>query len=270
MTDRYAIIGHPVAHSRSPEIHAAFARETGQSMVYERLPAPVDGFRTTTDRFRAEGGRGANVTLPFKMEACEYATKLTERARLAGAVNTLSFEASEVHGDNTDGVGLCRDITDNLKLCLEGSRILLIGAGGAARGVVGPLLSCRPLALAISNRTFGRAEEITNAFSHLGPVAAIPPTDLATKQFDIIINATSASLADSLPLVPGSCFRSGVLAYDMMYGKGATPFLTLAASRGATTADGLGMLVEQAAEAFFVWRGVRPVTAHIIAQLRRE
>ena len=268
MTDRYAVIGHPLAHSRSPEIHAAFARETGQAVAYERLPAPLDGFHATVDEFRVGGARGANVTLPFKLEAYGYANQLTERARQAGAVNTLKFDGARILGDNTDGIGLCRDIVDNLKRPLTGARILLIGAGGAARGVIGPLLSAGPQMLAITNRTFSKAGEIASHFSNLGPVKAISPADLAAERFDILINATSASLADNLPLVPVTCFQPGVLAYDMMYGKGQTPFMALAAGAGARTADGLGMLVEQAAEAFFVWRGVRPATASVLAQLR--
>jgi shikimate dehydrogenase len=268
MTDRYAVIGHPVAHSRSPEIHAAFALETGQAMVYERLLAPLDGFHAAVEAFRAGGACGASVTLPFKLEAYRYANELTERARQAGALNTLKFDGARILGDNTDGVGLCRDIVDNLKVPLSGARILLIGAGGAARGVIGPLLSAGPQRVVITNRTFSKAGEIMKHFSSLGPVEAIPPGDLTAQRFDILINATSASLADSLPPVPVACFQPGVLAYDMMYGKGHAAFMVLAASAGARTADGLGMLVEQAAEAFFVWRGMRPATFSVLAQLR--
>ncbi len=268
MTDRYVVIGHPIAHSRSPEIHAAFARETGQAMSYQRMLAPLDGFQVTVEAFRASGGRGANVTLPFKLEAFRYANELTERARQAGAVNTLKFHGAQILGDNTDGVGLCKDIVVNLKMPLAGARILVIGAGGAARGVIGPILSAAPQGVAITNRTFSKAVELANHFSNLGPVSAIRADDLPTRQFDIVINATSASLAGSALLVPALIFRPGALAYDMMYGKSQTPFMVLAASAGARTADGLGMLVEQAAEAFFVWRGVRPATAAVIAQMR--
>ena len=268
MTDRYAVIGNPIAHSRSPEIHAAFARETGQAMVYERLYAPPDGFLSTVEAFRASGARGANVTLPFKIEAFGYANDVTDRAHRAGAVNTLTFEGARILGDNTDGIGLCRDIIENLKVSLAGVRILLIGAGGAARGVIGPLISAGPRTMSITNRTMSRADEIVKDFSKLGPVGAIAPAALATHHFDILINATSASLEDRMPLMPAACFQPGALAYDMMYGKGQTPFLALAASAGARTTDGLGMLVEQAAEAFFIWRGMRPKTAHIMAQLR--
>ena len=268
MTDRYAVIGHPVAHSRSPEIHAAFAREAGQTIVYDRLLAPLDGFLATVEVFRASGALGANVTLPFKLEAYGYANELTERARQAGAVNTLKFDGAHILGDNTDGVGLCRDIVDNLEVPISGARILLIGAGGAARGVLGPLISAGPQTIAITNRTFSKADAIAKYFSSLGPIKAVSAGDLALQRFDILINATSASLSHSLPPVPVSCFQPGVLAYDMMYGEGPTPFMALAASAGARVADGLGMLVQQAAEAYFVWRGVRPATARVMAQLR--
>ncbi|MBL0121960.1 MAG: shikimate dehydrogenase [Betaproteobacteria bacterium] len=268
MTDRYAVIGHPVAHSRSPEIHAAFARQTGQVMSYERMLAPLDGFQATIETFRTGGGCGANVTLPFKMEAYQYANELTPRARQAAAVNTLKFQGAQILGDNTDGVGLCRDIIDNLNVPLVDARILVVGAGGAAHGVIGPLLSARPQMVAITNRTFSKAVELADYFSDLGPIAAISAGDLHVQKFDIIINATSASLAGSVPMVVASIFKPGALAYDMMYGKGQTPFMALAESEGARTADGLGMLVEQAAEAFFLWRGVRPATAVVIAQMR--
>ena len=270
MTDRYAVIGHPVAHSRSPEIHATFARETEQAMVYERLLAPRDGFQAAVEAFRASGARGANVTVPFKFDAFQYANELTARACQAGAVNTLKFDGARILGDNTDGAGLCRDIVDNLKVPLAGARILLIGAGGAARGVIGPLLLAGPQSVAVTNRTFSKADEIAKHFASLAPVTAISADDLAAQRFDILINATSASLAGSLPPVPTACFQPGVLAYDMMYGKGQTPFMALAAGAGARTADGLGMLVEQAAEAFFVWRGVRPATTGVMTQLRMQ
>ncbi len=237
-------------------------------MSYERLLAPLDGFVTSADAFRAGGGRGANVTLPFKVEAFHYATELTARARQAGAVNTLKFEGARVVGDNTDGVGLCRDIVDNLKVPLSGTRILLIGAGGAARGVIGPLLAAAPQLVTITNRTLFRAEEIAAQFCSVGPVDAASAAELSTRRFDVVINATSASLADSLPPVPVTCFQPGVLAYEMLYGKGQTPFMTLAASAGARAEEGLGMLVEQAAEAFFVWRGIRPATGGVLDQLR--
>jgi len=268
MTDRYAIIGHPVAHSKSPEIHAMFARETGQDLTYERLLAPLDGFHQAVEQFRLEGARGANVTVPFKLDAFRYASELTVRARLAGAVNTLRFDADRIVGDNTDGVGLCADLVNNLGVVLSGARILMVGAGGAARGVIGPLLAANPAQLVITNRTYQRAEEVARQFDGDRRPVAMTLQQLPAQRFDVVVNATSASLSDSLPLIPVSCFDAGSLAYDMMYGIGQTPFLTLASQAGARTADGLGMLVEQAAEAFFVWRGVRPATLPVIKQLR--
>lgn len=272
MTDRYAIVGHPVAHSKSPQIHALFARETGQDMSYERLLAPVDDFRNAIEIFRQSGAKGANVTLPFKLEAFRYASELSERSRLAGAVNTLRFDDEAIWGDNTDGIGLCDDLTKNLRVVLTGARILIIGAGGAARGVVGPLLTAEPSQLAITNRTHARAEEIADAFAAVGKtqVAALSLAQLPAQRFDLVINATSASLAEDLPPVPVSCFGEAALAYDMMYGIGQTPFLALAEKAGARTADGLGMLVEQAAESFHIWRGVRPATAPVIERLRAD
>ena len=237
-------------------------------MVYERLLAPLDGFRATVDAFRGSGARGANVTLPFKIAAYQYADQLTARARAAGAVNTLKFDGSRVLGDNTDGIGLCRDIIDNLNVPLADARILLIGAGGAARGVIGSLMSAGPQRISITNRTMSRAEQIVKDFSTLGPVDAIPPAELPAQRFDIVINATSASIEGNLPLISGACFQPGMLAYDMMYGKGQTPFMALAARADARATDGLGMLVEQAAEAFHLWRGARPATAAVIVQLR--
>lgn len=272
MTDRYAIIGHPVAHSKSPEIHAAFARETRQDLTYERLLAPLTEFLQTVMAWRTSGAAGANITLPFKMQAFEFATDRTERARRGGAVNTLKFEGDRVIGDNTDGIGLCRDIIDNLGFAIEGKRVLLLGAGGAARGVVGALLDAAPQHLAISNRTLAKAEAIVKRFGIDGAnpdFAVLPPSELPSARFDLIINATSASLGQDLPVVPTTCFAAGCLAYDMMYGMGQTPFLAVAANAAARTADGLGMLVEQAAESFMLWRGVRPSTAPVLAMLRQ-
>jgi shikimate dehydrogenase len=267
MTDRYIVIGHPVAHSLSPGIHAAFARATGQDMSYDRLLAPLDGFAQTVARFRADGGKGANVTVPFKEEAFRLADSLSERARGAGAVNTLRCDAQGLFGDNTDGAGLVADLGHNLQLEMAGRRILLLGAGGAARGVLQPLLEQQPLGLVIANRTRERAQALAAVSPLLhgcgfDELAAMPA-------FDIVINATSASLSgEALPL-PDRLFAPGALAYDMMYGKGETAFLAWARRHGAArTADGLGMLVEQAAEAFFLWRGVRPDTAPVLAMLR--
>ena len=270
MTDRYAVIGNPVAHSRSPQIHAAFARECGEDIQYERLLAKPTGFVETVEAFRIDGASGANVTLPFKLEAFAYAGVRTARARRGKSVNTLQFEKNRIVGDNTDGVGLCRDIERNIGQPLEGSRILLIGAGGAARAVVGALLDCRPEILAITNRTPAKAQSIVDEFDAKKIFCAVGLAELPSRRFDVLINATSASLTASLPMVPSSCFEKKALAYDMMYGIGLTPFLTLAASTGARTADGLGMLVEQAAEAFFVWRGTRPSTGSVLKLLKQD
>ena len=272
MTDRYAIIGNPVAHSKSPEIHAEFARETRQNLSYERVLAPLDNFRQAINAWRNSGAAGANITLPFKLEAFEFATERTARARRGGAVNTLKFNSGKIIGDNTDGVGLCRDIVDNLGFPIAGKRVLLLGAGGAAHGVAGALLDAAPSLLAITNRTLHKAEAIVEHLAGNDTVRnfrVLPLAALPASRFDLIINATSASLSDSLPLVPTSSFAEGCLAYDMMYGMAQTPFLMLAANSGARTADGLGMLVEQAAESFMLWRGVRPSTAPVLAMLRQ-
>ena len=270
MTDRYAVFGHPVAHSKSPEIHAAFALASGEALTYERVLVPLDGFLAAIEAFRAGGGRGASITLPFKLEAYSFANDLSERARAAGAVNTLKFEGAQVFGDNTDGIGLCRDIVDNLKVPIKGARILLIGAGGAARGAMGPLLSAEPNVLVTTNRTFLKSTELAAHFSARGPVLAISSGALASHRFDIVINATSASIEGAAPQVPSECIEKGGLAYEMMYGKEPTPFMVSAAMLGARVADGLGMLVEQAAEAFYLWRGVRPTTSGVIAELRSK
>ena len=270
MTDRYAVIGHPVAHSQSPVIHAAFARMMSQPMSYERLLAPVDGFATVVDAFRKSGARGANVTTPFKLDAYHYANDLSARARAAGAVNTLTFDGEKVGGDNTDGIGLCHDIVENLRTSLAGARILLVGAGGAARGVIGPILEARPKQLCIVNRTMSKGVDLANRFQSLGPVMATAIEDPTARHFSIVINATSASLEGTLPAMPAQSFAAGGLAYDMVYGKGVTPFMAEATRAGANVSDGLGMLVEQAAEAFFVWRGVRPATAEVIAMMRAK
>ena len=268
MTDRYAVIGNPVEHSRSPQIHAAFARQTGQDLTYERILAPLDRFAETVDAFRAGGGMGVNVTVPFKMDAWRYVTRHTDRAANCGAVNTIKWNGHESDGDNTDGIGLVRDIERNLGVGIAGKRILIVGAGGAARGVAGDVLREKPARLAITNRTEQRAMEVAHAVSMLGEMEVVAADALSRRQFDIVINATSASLSGEVPQVPAECFASDALAYEMMYGKGLTPFLTLAAGAGARTADGLGMLVEQAAEAFHFWRGVRPETAPVVAMLR--
>jgi shikimate dehydrogenase len=265
MTDRYAVVGNPIAHSKSPRIHALFATQTAQDMVYEALLAPLDGFAATVRDFIAAGGRGMNVTVPFKEEAFRLATSLSERARAAGAVNTLSFADGEIRGDNTDGTGLVRDITGNLGLAIRGQRVLLLGAGGAARGVILPLQAEKPASLTIANRTAEKAQALA---------AASPGCEgggfdeLGGRTFDLIINATSAGLTGGvLPRLTFN-FAPGCLAYDMVYGKD-TDFLRQAAEAGVDRADGLGMLVEQAAEAFLVWRGMRPETAQVLKELRQ-
>ena len=264
MTDRYAVFGHPIAHSKSPQIHAAFARQTGQDMSYEAILAPKDGFADCVATFIAAGGRGANVTVPFKEEAFRLASRLSPRAQRAGAVNTLVFEADGIFGDNTDGAGLVADLSRNLHCTVAGKRVLLLGAGGAARGVIEPLLDQQPAALVIANRTVSRAEELAELF---GRGVRACGFDAADTPFDLVINATAASLAGDLPPLSPRVFTPDTLAYDMMYGRD-TPFLDFARTHGARTADGLGMLVEQAAEAFCLWRGVRPDTAPVIAVLR--
>ncbi len=272
MTDRYAVVGNPVAHSKSPLIHAQFARQTGQDIEYGRLFAPLDGFRATVEAFRSAGGRGLNVTLPFKLEAFGLTQQRSPRALDAAAVNTLRFESDGIVGDNTDGVGLVRDLEGNLGFAIAGQRVLLMGAGGAAQGVMGPLLDAGPRALLVGNRTENKARALVDRFGARAGGAELRASSyegLAGRQFDLIINATSASLSDTVPELPHGVFAPGCAAYDMMYGKGLTPFLQLAQREGASRlADGLGMLVEQAAESFFVWRGVRPLTAPVIAQLK--
>ena len=271
MTDRYCVFGNPIAHSRSPAIHAAFAATCGQDMVYEARLAAVDGFTLAISEFVAAGGKGANVTVPFKEEAFRLSTRLSERAARAGAVNTLTFNGNETVGDNTDGAGLVRDITGNLNCPLAGKRILLLGAGGAARGVIAPLLADQPAALFIANRSGDKAAALAAAFADIAVVDGGDFAKIAGKSFDLVINATSASLAgQTLPLPPG-VFATGSLVYDMMYGKGDTPFMAQAREQGAARcSDGLGMLVEQAAEAFFVWRGMLPETGAVLADLRRQ
>lgn len=270
--DRYAVIGNPIAHSKSPWIHAAFARQTGQALRYEALLAPLDGFARTVAEFRAHGGRGLNVTVPFKLEAFALAERHTARAELAGAVNTLAFGSDGILGDNTDGAGLVRDLTAKLGCTLAGRRVLLLGAGGATRGAVLPIARAGAARIAIANRTAAKADELAHELApHLGgvPLAGGGFDALAGEApFDVVINATSASLGGDAPAVPPAAFAPGALAYDMVYGKGLTPFLKLAQAAGAArVADGVGMLVEQAAEAFAWWRGVRPDTREALTRL---
>lgn len=272
MSDRYAVIGHPVAHSKSPWIHAQFARATGQDIEYVRLEAPLDGFARTVDDFRAAGGRGANVTLPFKEQAYRYCAATSPRAHAAQAVNTLVLDRGAPWGDNTDGVGLVRDLEHNIGFPLAGRRVLLMGAGGAAQGVLAPLLEAGAAQIVIVNRNVEKARALEARFlataqASGAALAACGYGALRGESFDIVLNATSAGLADELPPLPDGLFRPGGLAYDMVYGR-ETPFLAFARSAGARPHDGAGMLVEQAAESFFVWRGVRPDTRPVLAALR--
>jgi shikimate dehydrogenase len=270
MTDRYAVIGNPIAHSRSPDIHAQFAAQTGQQIRYERLLAPLDGFVAAVDAFRAAGGRGLNVTVPFKLQACDYADRLSPRAQAAGAVNTLVFGSVGVEGDNTDGVGMVRDIAGRHQTVLDGLRVLLVGAGGAARGVLLPLLQAGVAAVLIVNRTPDKARAL--ALASADPRVTGCGFDELDKagRFDLLVNATSAGLDDAAPPLPTSCYANARLAYDMVYGARPTPFMQIARSQGcAMSCDGLGMLVEQAAESFRIWRGVMPETEPVYQQLRQ-
>jgi shikimate dehydrogenase len=276
MTDRYAVFGNPIGHSKSPRIHALFAAQTGQDISYQAILAEKDSFAAAIGAFVAAGegpARGANVTVPFKEEAFRLATRRTARAEAAGAVNTLSFEAGAMIGDNTDGAGLVRDLKHNLGCDPAGRRILLLGAGGAARGVILPLLLESPAELLIANRTEETAARLALEFSRLpGCAVAVKPdsvgfANLSGRQFDLVINATSAGLSGAVLPVPTSIFGPRCVAYEMVYGR-ETAFMAQARAAGARVADGLGMLVEQAAEAFYVWRGVRPHTAPVLAALK--
>jgi shikimate dehydrogenase len=268
MTDRYAIFGNPAKHSKSPTIHAAYARATGQDLTYEVIEAPVDGFAAAVAAFRASGGRGGNVTMPFKLEAFALATDLSERARLAGAVNTLKFDGDHIYADNVDGVGLVNDIQRNFGFPIAGRRVLLLGAGGAARGALLPILEQRPALLVVANRTVAKAKTLGEQFGRFGNLVTGGYSDLGDQTFDLVINATSASMRGELPPITRTAFAPGCLAYDLVYGRGLTPFLALARDAGAgRLADGVGMLVEQAAEGFAWWRGVRPETRAMIEAL---
>lgn len=265
--DRYAVLGNPIQHSKSPLIHAAFAKQTNQVLSYERILTPLDDFAGTIKKLIAQGYKGVNVTVPFKFEAFSLCNTHTGRAQVAGAVNTLTFKDGQVSGDNTDGAGLVRDITHNLKHILHNKRVLLLGAGGAAEGVVQPLLTCELSSMVIANRTIEKAERmISRQDGVFNRLKASTYTDL-TNSFDIIINATSAGLTDTALPISNTVFAKNCLAYDMMYGR-ETPFIAQARANGAQVADGLGMLIEQAAEAFYIWRGVRPDTKPVIEMMR--
>lgn len=270
--DLYAVLGNPVAHSQSPFIHAAFAQQTGERVVYERLLCPMDGFEAAVRRFAAEGGRGCNVTVPFKFEAPALASACSARATLAGAANVLRFDATGWWADNTDGIGLVRDIEHGAGVPLAGLRVLLIGAGGASAGVLGPLLEAGPAAVWVANRNPDKALALVQRHAALASRqgVALAAGDLAspTGRFDVLINASASSLAGAAVPVAAERLAPGALAVDLMYGAAALPFLDWGQTAGAVPRDGLGMLVEQAAEAFFVWRGVRPQTTPVLQALR--
>lgn len=273
MTDKYAVIGNPIDFSKSPFIHGEFARSVDHALTYTKILGPLGGFKDTVDAFRAAGGLGLNITAPFKLDAFAYADERSPSAQLAGAINCLKFEGLRVRGENFDGVGLVRDVVYNLGQPLAGRRVLLLGAGGAARGALLPFLAEGPSELVIVNRHLDKAETLASvARQHAQPSTRIQAAaygDLEDQHFDIVFNATSASLAGELPPVPASVFSGCALAYELAYAKGLTPFLRLAGNAGAgRMVDGVGMLAEQAAEAFAWWRGVRPDTAAVIEQLR--
>ncbi|MCX2778482.1 shikimate dehydrogenase [Microbulbifer thermotolerans] len=270
MTDNYAVVGNPIAHSLSPRIHGAFAAQTGQDIHYGRQLVEEGAFAAFARGFFASGGCGLNVTMPFKLDACDFADELTERARAAGAVNTLKkLHDGRVLGDNTDGAGLVSDILDNLGWVIRDRRVLVLGAGGAARGVLLPLLAETPERIHIANRTVAKAEWLAKEFSADAEITAGGLEEFPCA-FDLIINASSAGLSNEMPRLPEKILGENCKAYDMVYGAEPTPFMCWAKARGATVADGLGMLVGQAAESFFLWRGLRPDVAPILQQLRKE
>jgi shikimate dehydrogenase len=273
--DRYAVAGNPVEHSRSPLIHAQFAQQTGQAVDYGRLLCPLDGFKAHIRAFAADGAKGCNVTVPFKFEAFELATRRTPRAELAQAANTLRFDTEDEGGwlaDNTDGVGLVRDITVNAGVPLAGRRVLLLGAGGASAGVLGPLIEARPAEIVMANRTVDKAETIVARHAAFAAQHGVRLSACGLQApgegFDVFVNGTAASLAGSGVPVGAQVLRPGALALDMMYGPAAQAFLDWARQHGAVARDGLGMLVEQAAESFALWRGVRPDTRPVLAHMR--
>jgi shikimate dehydrogenase len=268
MTDKYAVIGNPIGFSKSPSIHRAFAQATAQDIDYTTIEGPLSGFAEAVDAFRAAGGRGLNITAPFKLNAFAYASECSERAQLAGAANAMKFDGERVLAENFDGVGLVRDVVHNLKTPLKGRRVLLLGAGGAARGALLPFLAQEPAELVIANRNVNKASELAKIGTAKGRVRGCTYSELVGDTFDVVFNATSASLRAELPPVPASVFGPGCLAYELAYGKGLTPFLRLAQNAGVLQlADGVGMLAEQAAEAFEWWRGMRPDTSAVIKVL---
>lgn len=269
MTDRYAVMGNPVLHSKSPRIHSRFAAQTHQDLRYDAMLVEPGHFAEAVTDFFASGGRGLNITVPFKQEAFALADDLSPQAALAGAVNTLFQRDGRLQGHNTDGVGLVRDIRENHAGVLQGKRLLVLGAGGATRGILLPLLQQEPHSICIANRTVARAEELARIFAAHGVVTACGFADLAGQRFDWVLNASSASLQGDLPPLPRNLLAEGAWCYDLMYGKEPTVFCRWASQQGAARAlDGLGMLVEQAAESFALWRGLRPATAEVLAELR--
>lgn len=269
--DSYAVMGNPVTHSKSPQIHSLFARQTGEALEYSAIQVDLGGFKQAVGNFQAAGGKGLNITVPFKQEAWAFVDSRSERAERAGAVNTIKIESNQLYGDNTDGIGLVTDLIQNNELILKDKRILLMGAGGAARGVLTPLLEHKPAILMIVNRTADKAYILAEQFSDLGLIKGCGYEALQDEQFDIVINATAASLSGEVPPLPDSIFADNGVAYDMMYAAEPTAFLKWSATHGAVkNFDGLGMLVEQAAESFFIWRGVRPETMSVIESIRQE
>ena len=271
---RLAVVGNPVSHSRSPQIHARFAAASGHVVDYTRIEAPLDGFVATLRAFAEAGARGCNVTVPFKGEAFAACARLSERARRAEAVNVVVFEADGWFGDNTDGAGLVRDIELNAGVPLRGKRVLVLGAGGAAAGALDPLLAAQPAALVVANRTLAKGQALVERFAASAARLDVPLSAAALESpgadFDVLINATAASLQATVPPLPPGTLKPGALALAMMYGAAAGPFLRWARAQGAVARDGLGMLVEQAAEAYFVWMGGRPSTFQVLTELRRE
>lgn len=267
--DRYGVIGYPVSHSRSPVIHRLFALQTGQSLQYELLQVSVENLETAVRQFQRTGGKGLNVTVPHKRAVAKMADHVSERARTAGAVNTLSFIEGAIHGDNTDGIGLLRDLVVNLGLNLDGANILILGAGGATNGIVGPLLEMEPKVVRIANRTLDRAQEIVGRFKHLGPVSACRFNAVpVTEPYDLVINATSAGVKGETPPYPTAAISEKTFCYDLSYGLTPTPFSVWAREHGAAkSVMGWGMLVEQAAESFHIWRHVMPDTAPVLKQM---
>ena len=273
MTDKYAVFGNPIDHSKSPDIHRQFAEQTGQSLSYEKQLVDPQGFEAAADAFFAGGGKGLNITVPFKQDAYAYVARTTPRARRAGAVNTLSLEADgTILGDTTDGVGLVSDIKHNLGWQIRHKKVLILGAGGAVRGVLEPLLEEQPQHIIIANRTVDKALQLAKGFAEFGYLLGCGFDMLDEQQFDVIINGTSASLQGELPPLPECLINAdgSTVCYDMLYGAEPTPFMQWAAERGAKVSDGLGMLVGQAAESFALWRGVRPETAPVIRSLRAK